>query len=142
MNNVLDETQQEIADLKADLQDALKQNSALEKELQLAYAEKGAAPAKPLPVDTTVIDDLRSQLNVAEGAARFQEGKHKEQLARAQMLQADLVMALALVQVVKDNKHEAWTYFTTPQGRERLEWATDKYQKEMGSFTNALGEDK
>lgn len=143
MNNVMDETAQEIADLKEDLRDAQKETARLEKELQEAYSDKVTAPVQIVPVvDKTFIQDLQNEIKDAQGRIHYLEGKLREETAKWQMMQADLVTALALVEVIRTNKQNAWEYFMTPQGRERLKWATTRYNQEMVSFTDTLKREK
>lgn len=147
MNNVMDETAQEIADLKADLADAQKETARLERELQEAYSDK---PAKVAPEEVKAltelqlhVEDARSKARAAQDHSHELEKRATEQQAKYQALHADLVMALSLLEVVRLNKAESWTYFmSTDQGRKRMKWAQGAYKREMDVFLNQLPKEK
>lgn len=135
MNSIMD---QELADLKADFADLQKEKARLERELQEAYDDSPVTPIVPLVVEQEVTS-LKSEISQLSKERQQAQTDLAEEQKKVQNLKNDYIKALSLLEVVRLNKEQSWQYFTTTDGRQRLEWIKRSYEREMNGFLSNLG---
>jgi DNA repair exonuclease SbcCD ATPase subunit len=139
----MDEISREIADLKADLLDAQKENERLEKELQESYDDSKPKVQAPVLTDLNKkIQELELRASQTESNLRLAEQESQRARSATRKMGVDLMKALAVVEVIRMNEKDAWQYFQTPEGQSLMKWASARYNQEANSFMHILGREE
>lgn len=130
---------QEIAELKEDLQDALKQIGRLEKELEEAY-ESCPGPSKPEVEDQTTVEQLKERIDLLvrqevslQTTVRNlteERDKIKEQHKR------NYIRALSLLRSIQVNERDITNFLRSGVWQISREWIEETFNTEVGAFLN------